>query len=138
MKKKAKTKVVSKEKPKSVKKRVYRTSEDEYHFNELKRKADIKDEILDFLRFRNDYVVIDETDDYFVVAKFAYLSIQNKYNESGFQPVDKIHSTKECLLRVIEFGEEPNRDTLAYLLKRGGCPVIKINTKFDVESRLDK
>lgn len=104
--------------------------------NELGRIGDIKDEILDFLRFRSDYFIIDDGGDFFVVAKFAKLAIKDVFNSQGFQPLDRVSNVKECLLRVIKFGDDPPRGSLGYLLIRGGCPIVWINTKYDVEEKL--
>lgn len=104
---------------------------------ELKIKRDIRDEILDFIAFRNDFFILEDGGiDYLVVAKFTDLTIKNTFNKHGFQPVESITDKKECLIRIISVGGDPERNTLAYMLKKGGCPVVKINNKFEVESKM--
>jgi hypothetical protein len=142
MKKKVKKVIISKDgqkKEKSVKLKKYNmTSDDEYLFNELARKEEIYNEIIDSLRFRNDFIILETSEDYFLVAKFCNLSIQKIHNKEGFTPVSSVKDSKECLLRLIHFGSDFDRSTLAYVLKRGGCPVITINNKYEIENKLLK
>lgn len=151
--KKPKSKVVKKVKKKAVRPNLFFDHSNQYkdeeydeddeaeeeedpYLIEEKRVNGIYNEIVDFLSIRNDYVILEDSYRFMLVAKLCNLAIQKVHNKDGFTPLNFITQTKECLIRLIEFGGEPERDTLAYFLKKKGCPVITIHTKYEVESKL--
>jgi hypothetical protein len=101
-------------------------------------KMQLFEELMETIEYKNEFLVLDIEENWIVVAKFVSIRINNVYNSSGFQPFDKTQEEKKCILALIVFGEDPNReDNLAYTLLKKGANVIRVKNKFEIESKLN-
>ena len=98
---------------------------------------EIAEEIAEFLDYKPDFIPIEFTEGWVIIAKIKTLRINNVYNASGFQPVDNTQEQKKCLLTIVEFGREPRRGEFAHRLKKAGCPSIRILSKYDISGKLE-
>jgi len=115
----------------------YYSDEEDLIEEERLRKEELVEELQDFLAYRPDFVVIGFKDDWAVLAKVSVFRINNITNSTGFQPLDKTHERKICFLTIVEFGDEPRRGELPYVLKKAGCvDTVKLRSKYDINSKL--
>lgn len=127
----------------------YLYDEEEYELHRKTILKGIREELEDCLSLRPDFTVIELNENWALVARSVVLKVNVTSNPNGFQPFEKTVEAKKCILCIIQYGEGPKRGEnskngckdiphMAYILKKKGCQVIQLNSKYDVDGKLNE
>lgn len=108
------------------------TEEIDYEALAEKRRQDIFETVERYLELRSDYVAIESRPNWMLIAKVSRIRITRVCNPDSFQEMDKTDEERKCMLTVVIFGEEPEYGETAHMLIEMGCPVVRLQNKYDV------
>lgn len=98
--------------------------------------AAINNAILDFMdKDEDSYLGMASDYGWMAVAKRKKLSVTSVNNNPTFQPFESTKTRDYCVLVVVLWSNEPEKNTFGDRLIRMGCPIVLINGVGEVERK---